>query len=167
MTHADVGEILRLTNRALVRDCIDECFVTLILARLDTETGLLTYASAGHPSSYVLGSGGELKHVLESTSLPLGVVGEAEFVAASPIQLSAGDVLIMLTDGITEAFGQDGTTFGADRALELVRRYQHESAAEIVRQLDSAVTAFAHHRTRQDDTTSLVVKWSGVRGLIP
>jgi len=164
MTYTDVDEILRLTNRALVRDCIDECFVTLMLARLDTKTGLLTYASAGHPSGYVLGPSGELKHVLESTSLPLGLDGDAEFTSAPPIQLAEGDVVVMFTDGITEAFGPDETSFGVDRALEVVRQHQHESAAEIVLQIDSAVTAFAGHRTRQDDTTDLVVKWSGADG---
>jgi sigma-B regulation protein RsbU (phosphoserine phosphatase) len=70
-THDDVGEILVLANRVLAEDLKDENYVTLLLACLDPQRRCLVYASAGHPTAYILDRAGMLKARLDSTGVPL------------------------------------------------------------------------------------------------
>src|SRR5262249_41296724 len=71
--HTDVGEILTLANRALADDIGEDWFVTLLLARLDPGARTLLYASAGHPAGYVLDPAGNVRTLLPSNGLPLGI----------------------------------------------------------------------------------------------
>lgn len=158
LTCTDVGEILRLANVALVDDVLEECFVTLLMARLDPRTRSLTYSSAGHPPGCVLSASGEVKHMLDSTSLPLGLDADVDFPAAPEIQLDSGDVVLLLTDGVIERFGPGDELFGMDRAVQVVREHRSKSAAEIVRLLYDAVHRFGMCRNGQDDVSAVVFK---------
>ena len=87
-THSDLGELLTLVNRVLIMDMEDERFVTVVLARFDTRTRSLVYASAGHPTAYVLDAAGQVRLCLPSTSLPLGLVSGVFISACASIQMS-------------------------------------------------------------------------------
>src|SRR5204862_920028 len=69
----DVGEILTRANGVLAEDVGSERYVTLFLARLDAKERTLTYASAGHPTGYILGAAGQIKRTLPRTGVPLGL----------------------------------------------------------------------------------------------
>jgi serine phosphatase RsbU (regulator of sigma subunit) len=75
----------------------------------------------------------------------------------TPIEMSDGDVLLMLTDGILEAEDSAGIPFGAQRALDVVRSNSHRAAAEIVDILHKTVVEHCASRL-QDDITSIIVK---------
>ncbi len=158
LTHQGVGDILALTNRALNADVDEGRFVTLFLARLDPAERTLVYANAGHPSGFVLSRDGTVTRELESTSLPLGVLDDAEFPEVGPIALAEGDVVLLLTDGIVEATGPGGETFGFERAIEVVRVNRDRPAAEIVGCLREAVCQFAGGTGLIDDVTSLILR---------
>src|SRR5262249_35382813 len=85
LTHADIERILTLVNRRLVEDITDDHFVTLLLARLDPRTRSLVYQSAGHNPGYVLDGEGNVKAVLPSTGMPLGLLPEADFSSTAAI----------------------------------------------------------------------------------
>ncbi len=88
-THTDVGEILARVNRFLAKET-DDHFVTLLLGCLDPQSRSFHYASAGHPTGYVLDSAGAVKARLESTAPPLAVSpASEEFPAADPVILAA------------------------------------------------------------------------------
>ena len=72
--------------------------------------------------------------------------------------LEPGDLLLLLTDGIVEARAPDGTLFGAQRAVDIVRVYRRDPAARIVENLYQAVRAFTHAGPQADDITAIVVK---------
>ncbi len=158
LNNARIGDILTLANRALAADVDDGRFVTLFMARLDPATRTLVYANAGHPSGYVLGHDGTVRAELGSTGVPLGITEDAEFPEAQAVALEPGDHVLLLTDGILEAVGADGTYFGTDRALEVVRAHHGEPAAAIVDALHQAVRDFAGKNVLADDVTSLVIK---------
>lgn len=152
----DVDDILSLVNRALSSDTGDDAFVTLVLARLDVTTRTLVYASAGHPPGYLLDSQGNIKRELGSTGIPLGI-DEASTFGASDVALQAGDLVLLLTDGVLEAAAPDKTLFGVQRALEVVRQNRARPSRQIIEALYVAIREFAP-MTRNDDVTAVVVK---------
>jgi PAS domain S-box-containing protein len=157
-THADLPTILDRVNRALAADLVEDHFVTLLLARLDPVTRTLVHASAGHPSAYVLGPTGEVKRLLPSLGLPLGVDVNAEFPTGDPITLAVGDLVLFLTDGALEARAPDSTSFGAQRVLGVVRNFRAESAADIAFNLYHAVRGFSQNTPQDDDITAAIIK---------
>jgi sigma-B regulation protein RsbU (phosphoserine phosphatase) len=155
---SDVGEILTLTNDALVSDLEQDRYATLIFCCLHPDSKTLIYASAGHPSGYILDANGEVKHVLDSTDIPLGFLLKHVFTCAKPISLEPGEILALLTDGITDAERPDQTSFGAESALEYLRAHRHESAQEIVSGLYKTVRDFSNGLPQNDDITAVVCK---------
>lgn len=154
----DPGSILRLLNRVLLPDIEGDRFITLLLSRLDPHHRSFTYASAGHPTGYIFNSAGEVKLSLPSTSIPLGILPDSEFLSTSPIVLDPGDLVLFLTDGIVEARSPDGVVFGAHRALDIVRVYRRAPARAIVENLYYAVRAFAQDQPQYDDITATIIK---------
>jgi serine phosphatase RsbU (regulator of sigma subunit) len=157
VTHKDVGEILNLVNQALVSD-VDGRFATLLLARLDAGQRSFVYASAGHPTGYILDASGAVKSLLKSTGIALGVMDEGEFSAASPVMLEPGELVFLLTDGIVEAHSGDEALFGIERALEIVRANRMKTAKEIVSILCASARDFCRSRTQVDDMTAIIIK---------
>lgn len=155
---SDVGEILSRTNRVLAEDVDLERFVTLMLARLDSRSPSLTYASAGHQSGYVLDAGGSVKAVLKRTGVPLGVQPNVAYAAAPTVPLLPGDTVLLLTDGFEEAISPENTLFGVQRILDLARDHAHDTAGVVVDALYRAVRDFSQGQPQLDDLTVVVVK---------
>jgi serine phosphatase RsbU (regulator of sigma subunit) len=158
LLHADVTAVLGLANRALVTDVGNDRFVTLLLARLDPAARTLAYGNAGHPAGYVLDTRNRVKRSLASTSIPLGVLPEADFPAGEPVRLDPGDLVVLLTDGIVEARAPDNTPFGTQRVFDLIRLYRTDPARLIVANLYHAVRAFTQNTPQLDDITAVVIK---------
>jgi sigma-B regulation protein RsbU (phosphoserine phosphatase) len=135
-----------------------ERFVTVFLARLDPRSQSFDYASAGHPSGYVLDAAGQVKARLKRLGVPLGIQPDIEYTVSPVISLSAGDIVLLLTDGIEEAMSPDNTFFGVDRILEVVRAHSERTAGEIVDALYRAVRDFSQDLPQLDDLTVVVVK---------
>lgn len=155
LTTDDVSNLLALTNHCL---CQNESrqFVTAFLAGLDPQSLVLTFTGAGHPPGYVLGSKGRIKAVLESTGYPLGMIPSADFPPMS-LTLKPGDTVLLLTDGITEAAAPSGRQFGAERAVEMVRRHLNKDPDEILSALFAAVADFCNMKCH-DDLTAVIIK---------
>src|SRR5262249_27975038 len=146
-------EVLTRANMVLAEDVGYERFVTLILARIDAANKQLTYANAGHSAGYVLDTKGEVRHLLKRTGLPLGIRPDTNYRAGTPIKLEVGDLILLLTDGIEEAVSPKDELFGMERAIDVVRKFQNESASRIVSELYNAVVAFSGDVPQQDDFT--------------
>jgi sigma-B regulation protein RsbU (phosphoserine phosphatase) len=157
-TQTDGPSILGLVNRIIAQDMEGDRFITLLLARLDPGARTLTYASAGHHTGYVFDAEGAVKRVLRSTGIPLGILPQAEFAGSEPIPLGPGDLVLLLTDGVVEARAPDGSAFGGQRVIDLMRVYRRSSAREIADNLYHAVRAFAQYQPQVDDITVAVVK---------
>src|SRR5260370_11164721 len=125
LTHADPGAVLRLLNNRLAEDISTDHFVTLLFARLCPRTRSLVYSNAGHWPGYVLDAQGEVKLVLNSTNLPLGLDPAGDFSDGPALTLDPGDLVFLLSDGIVEAPSGAGSRFSIGRALEVVRAHRH------------------------------------------
>lgn len=155
---ADLEDILLQANRLVVSETDTDYFITVFLARLDPRNGTLAYASAGHPPGYVFDAQGEVRAILPSTSLPLGVIPEARFSGGNPIALRPGDIVLLCTDGLLEAASPSGESFGWNRASEVVAQNRSKSAANIIAAMHEALTAFSGAAKFGDDVTLVVIK---------
>ena len=156
--HTDVEEILVHTNSLLCRETEEGRFVTLFFAHLDPASRRLHYASAGHPSGYVLDHSGHVKQEMKSSRVPLAILPESDFPVSGPIRLDANDLVLLLTDGILEAASPEGDLFGTERTLEIVRANRHRTAEEIIEALHCAVRDFTQRQQPRDDVTVVVIK---------
>ncbi len=157
-TSSDVEGILRRLNSALLTDMGDGHYLTLILARLDPRTGAIVLSNAGHPPGYVLDHSGAVKQVLTGTGLPLGFFPDWERDPGIDVSLEPGDLMVLFTDGITEAENQSGDLFGTERILAFVSAHRHETSHDIVHGLCLAVRRFTGSAPQNDDVTAIVCK---------
>lgn len=102
-------------------------FFTMAYAVLDTQTGVLRYANAGHPAP-ILARRCQAPEELAGSGMPVGVLDEAEFEDYG-IQLEPGDRLYLYSDGITEAFNSQGVMLGTARFISMIERTRTSSLA--------------------------------------
>ena len=160
-TSSDPGEILTLVNRVLMSDLEGNQFVTMVVTCLDRRTQTLHWASAGHITGYVLDVSGSVKAELMATGVPLGIFSDATFATATAMDVRVGDMVALVTDGVTEAENAAGGSFGSDRAVAVLQSHQQERAAKIVQRLYRAVRHFSDGVPQADDITVVVCKVDG------
>jgi PAS domain S-box-containing protein len=152
------GAVLTKISQALYEDLDDNQYVALILAHVDSSSRRLRYVNAGHTAAYHLDAAGAVKAAMESCGPPLGVLPGIVFPAIESPPLEDGDVVVFLTDGITESENPSGDWFGTEAALDVVRAHRHRSAQDIVQELRAATRDFAAGAPQQDDITVVVCK---------
>ncbi len=150
------SEILGRVNALLFPDIESAGFVTLFFLRLDAARHVLSHAGAGH-NGHVVRASGECTQ-LESTGLPLGIAANQPVLQGAETRLNPGDVVLLMTDGLTDAMSNEGELFGASRAIDLVARRRDAPASAIIEALHAAVYEFTGDEIRRDDQTVVVVK---------
>jgi sigma-B regulation protein RsbU (phosphoserine phosphatase) len=137
----------------------DACmFVTMTCGILDGETGVLTYASAGHEPPLARRLGGSTAPLPGDGGPALGL-GLAAECPRQTRRLAPGDAIVAFTDGVTEAFDTGGRAFGTTRLRDLVAAMPAEQLAELPVRVMSAVERFAEGGGPRDDVTVLVVEY--------
>ncbi len=155
---AGPDEILTRANAALVEDN-DACmFVTVFFGILDFANGRLTYVNAGHNKGYLLSSHGQWRE-LTSGDMPPGIQRGAHYEAHS-VDLERGDLIVLYTDGVTEAFSVAEELFGEARLEEQLRALKNRTVGDVVDQIIRAVDRFAAGRPQSDDITCLALAFS-------
>ncbi len=145
-------------NEILDRQFNGEAFATGQLARLDLESGVLSWTTAGHPQPLLLRNGQVIGQLVGQSTLPWGLgAGPAE---AAQESLEPGDGVLFFTDGVVEARTPDGDEFGVERLADVAGQYASDQLApeEIVRHLLRSV--LDHRRSElRDDATVVLVEW--------
>lgn len=151
------SDALERTNRVLVHEARTGLFVTALAARLDPTAGILTWSSAGHEAPlHVRASDCEVVELAAGGHL----LGMAEG-AAEPdrsIQLEPGDLVLLMTDGITDALRGDGERFGDARLRAVLASASRGPASETVSRILAEVDAFAGATDQADDMTLLAIR---------
>jgi serine phosphatase RsbU (regulator of sigma subunit) len=153
-----ITRMLGQLNRYIYERAEGEKYATLFYGAL-LRDGMLRWCNAGHCEPLVVSAGGALE-VLESTSLPVGMLEGVEFDVRSA-RLGPGDKLVIYSDGVSDARNPGGDTFGAGRIRRLLREFAGLSAGELHLALTVAVTEFAGGTPQADDITLLVVEYQG------
>lgn len=151
------GSALTRANKALSMTGTDWGFVTMFYGLLDTRTGRLTYASAGHPPCILAHADGRtLTLPVSESQPPLGVFHPIEYIEHE-YQMSEGEVLAGYTDGVIEA-RHDNEQFEIGRLAEVVAGSRHLPPEEIADSIHKAVVDFTRGRI-QDDIALLIIKY--------
>ncbi|MBV9242674.1 MAG: SpoIIE family protein phosphatase [Acidobacteria bacterium] len=149
-------ETVKSTNEYLVDNTPANRFVTMFIAELDPSTGELKYINAGHNPPVVARANGAIEQ-LDSGGLPLGLMGFAEYEAAT-ITLAPGDTIVVYSDGVSEANNLDADEFGMDRLKEVIRANISRPASGIRDKIESALSDFTGTAPTNDDITLVIVK---------
>ncbi|MBL7184341.1 MAG: PP2C family protein-serine/threonine phosphatase [Anaerolineae bacterium] len=149
---------VRQTNDYLTAHHSESCmFVTLFYAVYDPQSRLLTYVNAGHNPPLLYNTLTGEQDWLRPTDMIVGIMPGRPYEAQER-QLSPGDVLVLYTDGVTEAFNTTHEMFETERLVDAVRAHRTASAQELVEAIEAAVTAFAGEAPQSDDLTLLVMR---------
>ena len=151
---------MKLVNNGLLKRQIDARYATVFFATLTAE-GVLTYCNAGHNPPMVVGGDGVRS--LASGSVPVGLFSSAAY-ADERTQLAPGDVLVIFSDGVTEALNTAGEEFGEERLSTELIKYRTAPLPDLVQSVITAVQAFAAGASQSDDVTVLVARYMGPNG---
>ena len=155
-SHDTLVKTISAVNRYLADNIPSNRFVTLFYAELDPESGALSFLNAGHNPPLIVHAAGTVEQ-LASGGLPLGIKADADY-REGRTHLQMGDVLVIYSDGVTEAASPSGEEFGPTRLYEVVSRNVDASAAGIRDRIESAVTKFSQGTQAADDITLVIVK---------
>jgi phosphoserine phosphatase RsbU/P len=154
-----VNEIVGNINRDISKGNENLMFITFFMGILDMRTGHLTYCNAGHNYPLLLRNDGSLVSLDETHGIPLGI-DEGQVYKTGAIVINRNDVLVLYTDGITEAMNNNGELYGDERFTDLVGNCcPGKSPRETAVVVMDDVTGFADTPERSDDITLLVLQY--------
>ncbi len=160
-TSSDPGEILREVNKHLYEVCKRKTFVTLFFGVLEPHTKTLTYARAGHNPPVWRRQSQQVTQWLKPAGIGLGLNAGKSFdrvLKVEQIQLQPNDLLIIYSDGISEAMNQHQEEYGEDRLEQIAALTDGMSAEESLSAVFANVSNFLGQVLPQDDQTLVVVR---------
>ena len=156
-----IGAVLEQANSEIARDNPGTMFVTAFAGILDVETGALEFCSAGHEQPWLIHSDGSQERLEGEGGPPLCLLDEFPF-PSDQAQMQPGDVLVVVTDGVTEAQNISGDLFGIERTDEALDGVAGMSdASAVLDVLVKPVLAFAGEAEPADDLTAIIICWPG------
>ncbi|MEM9790050.1 MAG: SpoIIE family protein phosphatase [Planctomycetota bacterium] len=163
----DLDEVIVRVNNALCRDTQPSEFATLWYGVLDPRTCKLTYCNAGHDPPIIIRDG-EVVETLDAGGMIVGVMPDVPY-DKGVVQLLPGDTLVVYTDGLLDAFDEQGNKFGRERAdaaaAEAARR--QTTAEAILNDILWAQRQFTGRHRSTDDCTVVVARVIGTDGHEP
>jgi len=159
-----IAAVASRLNGLLVQNTDERMFVTFFCGILDRMTASFAYTNAGHNPPMLVKANGKLLR-LEEGGMLLGFLADQPYVQSS-VSLESGDVLVLFTDGITEAVNPEADSretkyFGEEKLVEVLRANAGRPAADIQASVLAAVSAHAHQAPPGDDMTLVVIKRTG------
>lgn len=153
-----LSTLVRKVNALVHRAFPNESFLTLVVAELaDDAQGLCVYVNAGHSTPILVRSRTRKAEYLKATGTIVGPFTEQVFRRES-IVLSKGDILLLYTDGISEAMNASRHLYGEKRLIATTRKLRRRSARRIALGILDDVEHFGHRSKYRDDKTIVVVK---------
>ncbi len=166
--HWDQSALMQELNEAFLGSSLDGQYATATVLSFYLETSELLFTSAGHPPPLWYRASERSWHFLEDWTpfaadiegLPLGVIPGTTY-SQTGVQLGFGDMLVLYSDGITEAINSSNNELGDTGLLEMAKRLAAQSPAEVIRALTSDIQTFRGAAPRRDDDTLVVLQRVG------
>ena len=152
------GQVLAEANQALCRENPLDLFVTVFCALLDTAGGRFTYANGGHNPPYHLGADGAVTPLPLTGGVALGVMDGLTYKEES-LKLTPGEGFFLFTDGVTEAFDDDGREYGEERLVRCLKDAAPLDARSVIERVTADVAAFTGDAEQSDDLTCLSLRY--------
>jgi len=153
-------EILSRLNKEVVQNNDSSMFVTIFCGILNIKTAEVSYSNAGHMFPLLVHSGGKVELLEGDTGIAVGASKEAEY-KNSRMRLGPQDILLMYTDGITEAFNKNQELFGSARLRETISAASQKPIKDMVIEISCKVAEFCDGVPQSDDITLLALKYFG------
>ncbi len=154
--HNSCAECLKQSNMFLYQ-CTDILkFATLFYGVIDTQSHQVSYSKAGHIPPMLVRSNGDVQR-LEAGGTVLGFLPDSEYKEET-IRLEPGDLLIVFSDGITEAYNADEDPFDEERLYDVIQTNKDHTAVQLMDDIISEVKTFTGQAVQQDDMTLLIVR---------
>jgi sigma-B regulation protein RsbU (phosphoserine phosphatase) len=160
-------QLLTEVNRIISENLDSRSFITMTYAVLDLDKGSMTFARAGHtPMVYMPGPGalppGAQVLIPSGMVVGLRIDGAAEkfdaLLEEEVVELTAGDVIVLYTDGITEAMNSESDLFGDARLSQIVEEHGHLDSGELRERILREIEAFVGGADQHDDMTMILLK---------
>ena len=161
MTGLSPAEVLRAVNDQICSNNREEMFVTVWFGILDTSTGVITAANAGHEYPAVLQCGGSFELLKDKHGFVIGGMEGLRYKEYE-VTLSPGSKLFLYTDGVPEACNEGKEMFGIKRMLEALNVEPTAAPDIILRHVREAVDSFVLDAEQFDDLTMLCLEYKGV-----
>jgi serine phosphatase RsbU (regulator of sigma subunit)/CHASE2 domain-containing sensor protein len=152
----DLQAEIKATNNLLVANNREEMFTTLFCGVIDGSSGTMSYCNCGHNPPLVLRRGEGTCETLHNCGPPLGIIDDISYVPRS-IALAPGDMLLLYTDGVTEAENAQSAQFGMERLEQTILEIRGHSARSVVEHVIKRVAEFAKGAPQSDDITCVAV----------
>jgi len=137
-------------------------FVTILLCIIDTRTGKMNFASAGHNPMIHFSSESGQASFLNARGMPVGIkAGQADFAISleeATVDLHKNDFLVIYTDGVTESRVSRAGAYGTDRIIDILKENAALSASEVAAIIEADLTRFIGRREQHDDITMVILK---------
>lgn len=147
-------------NNYLCQENESGMFCTLFYGILNTETGEVKYANAGHTAPYLMNSDGKSESIPITGDMALGVMEDISF-QTSTLSMNKKSSIYLFTDGINEAMNEDQEEYSLDRLESFLDRKKSRSVSDIVDDSLKNVKLFVGTAPQSDDITVLVIKYLG------
>jgi sigma-B regulation protein RsbU (phosphoserine phosphatase) len=150
------GEIVDRTNRHIFRNTAPEKFASFFLCSFDLEKDTICYTNAGHNPALLFPAGGDSPLLLKIGGIPLGIREQSSYLEET-LSFTPGDLLVIYSDGITEARDAKEEEFGVGRLVDAVMENRGKPAEGLKEAIFDAVVAHVGDAPQHDDITMVVV----------
>lgn len=150
-------EIISRANDTLAIDSPGGMFVTLFFGILDPRSGLFSYVNAGHNLPFLRRAQGGKLETLGGGNRALGITPQYDYTS-NETQLEHGDLIVLYTDGVTEATASNNTLFGEARLAASLFDCMNDSARQVIRYVDERVREFTGAQPQSDDITVVTLR---------
>lgn len=154
------ADIVREANQRISAHNPASMFCSLFIAILDIKSGFLVYTNAGHNPPFLMNNDGSLELVKGKHGPVMGACDEIAY-REETIQMKPGDTIIVYTDGVTEAIGQNGDWYTVDRLRDFLMGCQSASPSTIVTAVAADVEQFKGSAQQADDITMICLQYRG------
>lgn len=154
------GQILINVNNILYPDNEECMFVTVFCGILDTHTGEIAFANAGHNPPVVCRKSGTVEFLKMKNGFVLAGMANRVYETETT-RLEPGDQLLLYTDGVTEAMNDRAEQFTTDRLKEAIEHQPADSVATLVEGIEKRVSEFSGEALQSDDITMLALRYLG------
>ncbi len=157
------ADTLRRVNHFVMGDIKKGMFVTVFYAILNSRNRSLNFASAGHNPMILYRPSTQKTYYLNPKGFPVGISLNDEdlfdrSITDDSIRLNKGDIVVIYTDGVTEAMNSRRELFGEERLLQVIREYGDLPADDFVAKLKAEITSFTEGQVQNDDISLVVIK---------
>jgi serine phosphatase RsbU (regulator of sigma subunit) len=153
------GSMLTRLGKDIFKDCQDSSsFVELFYALYDPQEKKITYSSAGHPPPILLSDQGDEVKVLIDTDLVMGIMEDKQY-RDSQMSVKSGDILIIFSDGVVEAFDPEDQMYEEKRLIKTVQENFQLSANDIVQKTCKSIKDFTRKRPLTDELTLTIARF--------